>query len=369
MAAHNKQWKLNLVIIGILITWAAFGQPATITPLWTSPTMHFLVDDLWSVQLSGKPSSDFYRMSVTVLKDGQQVLSLQSWSFRFEKGELALNAGLVRTWGPIEMTIHPSWQNIIERWGGQLPPGEYQVVYKIIRTDEQCLWTGPLILEASFRLIVLAQLQPMPVFPLMDDTLCAMLPVFSWTTSAPYPDVSYVVSIAPIARPEDAKMWTGQSALWQSDRLTGQQWSPVWFNPPLTTGWYAWTVTAYVGEESVGQSLPARFFFKEKCKETEDTDSALLTGRYDLIVLGLEKHFMPHQDTVRLRWRSSCDEKPTILKVLPRGKAEEITVIAHRIQPWWFVAFSIPAGKHSLHITQCGKSFNLELNLYKINER
>ena len=353
--------------IFILHSLVAVGQHFRLAPLWTSPTVYLLVGELWNVELSGMPSTDYYRMSIAVFRHGKQILSMQSWAFQIHTQEIIINEGVVKTWGPIELVISPDWEDIINKWGMQLPPGEYELVYKIIKTDKECIWTGPIILKETFSLVVVSQLQPLLMFPLMDDTICGTIPVFSWTISSAYAGVFYSVSVAPISSPQDAMIWTGLEPLWKSEKIAIQQWHPIWLNPPLTTGWYAWIVTAYLGDEAIGQSTPARFFYKESCLDEEpDSSDTFPYGKYNLFVPGLNEYFLPHQDTVYLRWKSTCVQQPNIIVATGKGKTEKLEIDAHFIKPWWFVTFSLPEGQHRLKIEQCGKTMEFDLNLYKI---
>ncbi|NPA34852.1 MAG: hypothetical protein GXO48_08005 [Chlorobi bacterium] len=343
------------------------AQPSHISPLWTSPTMHLLVGDLWNALLSGTPSKDYYRISITLLRHGEEILSLQSWAFQMHTPEWMLNEGIVRTWGPVEMSISPEWENVITKWGMQLPPGQYTVIYTIIKTDKECIWTGPVVVQKTFPLSIVHQLHPLITFPLMDDTVCGTPPLFSWTTNHPYEGVAYKVSIAPIATPQDAMMWNGTNPLWQSEKITALHWHPIWINPPMTTGWYAWTVTAYLNNEVVGQSNPARFFYKETCTEEEtDSASSLPQGKYNLFVPGLKEYFIPHEDTIHLRWRSTCSQKPEIYQISDKKGTKKVEVEAQFIKPWWFISMSLPEGRHKLRIEQCEQKQEVELILYKI---
>ncbi len=354
---------------GILILYSlvAVGQHFRLTPLWTSPTMHLFVGDLWNVSISNAPTKDYYRMSITVFRHGEQILSMQSWAFQIHTQEVVINEGVVKTWGPIEIVVSPDWEDIMKKWGMQLPQGEYTIVYKIIKTDKECIWTGPIILKETHSLVVVSQLQPLTVFPLLDDTICGAIPVFSWTTNNPYEGVVYIVGIAPISSPQDAMMWTGLDPLWKSGKIVTQQWHPVWLNPPLTTGWYAWIVTAYLDDEAIGQSNPARFFYREKCSEEEsDSNDTFLFGKYNLFVPGVKEYFLPYQDTIYLRWKSTCIQQPRVLVDTGKGKIKKLEIDAHFIKPWWFVTFSLPEGQHRLKIEQCGQITEVDLKLYKI---
>ncbi|MGE3801661.1 MAG: RCC1 domain-containing protein [Candidatus Kapaibacterium sp.] len=259
----------------LYVSGSAFGQSVTVI-LSQPPPNQLRVSDLWRVQLfnnSGE-SIKVYLQGIATREGEGQIVDAQSTVFTLPPGRLAVKGSQLE---PIKVNQSiPKYRDIVTRTG-TVPSGEYEIC--VFVRDAA---TGEELGSDCITQIVERLSPPILIAPSDESEVQEPLPVFTWTPPVPAPSSSkltYTLRIAEILGRQTAyDALQSNPAFYEKTNIPTTVYQyPTAARTMQTNKRYAWRITAYSNNVSLGESEVWEFTKKPQMMVLEAAPVKTLT--------------------------------------------------------------------------------------------
>lgn len=233
-----------------------------------SSESYFPYYDIWNVEIhTDIPYEQYYFVKVELRNDQQNLLMIsRTKAFLFSSAKSPYNIIYHRNEnGNYEYEwIDPAFYKSIQQTGGFLPPGNYEINYKLLATTEGCNWAGKVLFNKNFYLnINLFNLIDL-VNPPNKDTLTTNYPTFVWLPLSPPSagNITYTIKLVEVKEgltPEES-INTNLPVYENQNLSTTSHIYPISARILEHSRQYAWMVTAYINSKLAAYSPVYSFY-------------------------------------------------------------------------------------------------------------
>jgi hypothetical protein len=252
------------VFFPLLVLWLPFSASGQVKIILRSPSSpQFLLSDLWNVNLTNLTTSSKTVYLVGTVKDANQtlVVTVTSNSFSLAAGSHSYSSADITT-ANIDY-LNSELQQILSQTG-QFPSGSYLACVTVFDADI----TDVTELDKScIENIVELINPPHLVYPLDASEVNSAYPVFTWTNASPIhlgQHVDYRMKVVELYENQSAEEGMLENlSFFEGDMSDNLLYSYGYEHEPFEENkWYAWQITASIGDYVIGGSEVWKFSYR-----------------------------------------------------------------------------------------------------------
>ncbi len=314
------------------------------------------IEEVWNVVIRGVSASTriIFRLEVYLYSsDGRLLYRGSSFALVQNAEVMQLDFTTISTYGPVRQEgVDPEWWKYVQASGGFIPPGTYRVEYRIVETDEKCIWTGIELVKTTSLFSVIEYYVIEPIYPLQGDTVCGDFD-FLWSVAGRSGGNYELLIYQGRVNMQEVLML---EPLWRAGPISGFSYESSNLTFMNTSGWFSYAIRSEHGV----YSSPVSFYYDPHCSRQDEGEGysayRSLWWHQLKLVDGLQQ-FTLRGDTLFLEWVQECAQKP-VFEYTGSQRPQEISFLREGV--WTRMILVVKADRLKVKAVICNRTYSQE---------
>lgn len=270
----KKKYILIFIILFKIILLKA--QNIDIFSNYSLKETYFPYYNLWDIEIKKQIPAEHYYFVLMELLDEQNNILMISRTQAFALSNLSSPYNILYNKN-LTGNFEYEWKDenfyrTVQKTGGFLPEGNYEIKYSLFSTTQGCNWAGEMLFSKIFYLNIYTFNLLDLISPFNKDTIIGKYPTFVWLPLSPEienENITYTIKVVQVnenSTPEES-INTNLPFYEEKNLITTSKIYPLSARTLEPAKKYAWMVTAYLNEKTVAFSPVYSFYVANEQKQ------------------------------------------------------------------------------------------------------